>query len=101
MYLPRAPQTRQASDHRYAEKKLTCNTLPCLKRIPMTVATASRFATFPAITQGDDDAEAMAMAGEVLISSIEFYLDNIRPIPQSFQSPAGRATDSPAGQHFG
>ena len=36
-----------------------------------------------AITQGDDDAEAMAMAEEVLISSIEFYLQNKRPIPSA------------------
>ena len=34
-----------------------------------------------AVTQGDDDAEATEMAEEVLISSIEYYLEQKRPIP--------------------
>jgi antitoxin HicB len=34
-----------------------------------------------AITQGDDDADAMAMAEEVLISSIEYYLERKRSVP--------------------
>jgi len=42
-----------------------------------------------AITQGDDDAEAMAMAEEVLISSIEFYLENKRPIPAASKARRG------------
>jgi antitoxin HicB len=36
-----------------------------------------------AITQGDDDAEAMTMAEEVLLSSIEYYLEQKRPVPAS------------------
>ena len=42
-----------------------------------------------AITQGDDDAEAMAMAEDVLISSIEYYLENKRQIPAPSQAQAG------------
>ena len=42
-----------------------------------------------AITQGDDDADAMAMAEEVLISSIEFYLENKRPIPAASTARRG------------
>jgi antitoxin HicB len=42
-----------------------------------------------AITQGDDDADAMAMAEEVLISSIEFYLQNKRPIPAASKARRG------------
>jgi antitoxin HicB len=42
-----------------------------------------------AITQGDDDAEAMAMAEEVLISSIEFYLENKRLIPAASKTRRG------------
>jgi len=34
-----------------------------------------------AITQADDVAEALAMAEDVLISCIEFYLEDKRPIP--------------------
>jgi antitoxin HicB len=34
-----------------------------------------------ATTQGDDEADATAMAEDVLISSIEYYLDKKRPIP--------------------
>lgn len=34
-----------------------------------------------AITQGDDEAEAMAMAEDVLMSSMDFYLDDKRPVP--------------------
>jgi len=34
-----------------------------------------------AITQGDDDNEAMEMAEDVLISSIEFYLEDKRLVP--------------------
>ncbi|MBB3119352.1 type II toxin-antitoxin system HicB family antitoxin [Pseudoduganella violacea] len=34
-----------------------------------------------AVTQGDDDAEAMEMAEDALISSIEFYLEQKRQIP--------------------
>jgi antitoxin HicB len=41
------------------------------------------------ITQGDHNAEAMAMAEEVLISSIEFYLENKRPIPAASEARRG------------
>lgn len=34
-----------------------------------------------AITQGDDDAEATAMAADALISSIEFYLERKQQVP--------------------
>ena len=34
-----------------------------------------------ATTQGDDDLDAMAMAEEVLISSIEYYLERKRSVP--------------------
>ncbi|WP_070267476.1 type II toxin-antitoxin system HicB family antitoxin [Duganella sp. HH101] len=34
-----------------------------------------------AITQGDDDAEAMAMAEDVLISSMDFYFEDRRIVP--------------------
>lgn len=34
-----------------------------------------------AITQGDDEAEALAMARDVLIASMEVYFDEKRPVP--------------------
>lgn len=34
-----------------------------------------------AITQGDDEAEALAMAKDVLIASMEVYFDEKRPVP--------------------
>ena len=41
-----------------------------------------RFRDIPeAITQGDDEAEAMAMAEDVLISSMDFYFEDKRPVP--------------------
>lgn len=47
-----------------------------------------------AITQGDDDAEAMAE--EVLISSIESYLENKRPIPAASKArPSERLAPLP------
>ncbi len=42
-----------------------------------------------AITQGDDDAEAMAMAEEVLISAIEFYLEDKRQVPPPTKAKRG------------
>lgn len=42
-----------------------------------------------AITQGDDQAEAMAMAEDALISSIEFYLENKRPTPAPSKAQPG------------
>jgi antitoxin HicB len=42
-----------------------------------------------AITQGDDETEAMAMAEEVLISSIEFYLEKKRTIPAASKAQSG------------
>ena len=34
-----------------------------------------------AITQGDDDVEAMMMAEDALLSSMDFYIENQRPVP--------------------
>lgn len=34
-----------------------------------------------AITQGDDDADAMEMAGDALLSAMDFYFDGKRPVP--------------------
>ncbi|NGZ87651.1 type II toxin-antitoxin system HicB family antitoxin [Duganella aceris] len=34
-----------------------------------------------AITQGDDDVEAMMMAEDALISSMDFYIESKRPVP--------------------
>lgn len=34
-----------------------------------------------AVTQGDTEAEAMEMAEDVLISSMDFYIDDRRPVP--------------------
>jgi len=51
-----------------------------------------------AITQGDDDAEAMEMAEEVLISAIEFYLEGKREIPPPSKAKRGeRFVSLPAG----
>ena len=50
-----------------------------------------------AITQGDDDAEAMAMAEEVLISSMDFYVEDRRIIPSpSAALPDERMVTLPA-----
>lgn len=51
-----------------------------------------------AATQGDDDAEAMAMAEEVLISAIEFYLEQKRPVPAPSKAKRGeRFVSIPVG----
>ena len=51
-----------------------------------------------AITQGDDDAEAMAMAEEVLISAIEFHLEDKREVPPPSKAKRGeRCVSLPAG----
>lgn len=42
-----------------------------------------------AIAQGDDEAEAMANAEEVLVSSIEYYLENKRQVPAPSKPAAG------------
>lgn len=42
-----------------------------------------------ALTQGDDEVEAMAMAEDVLISSIEFYLENKRQVPAPSKAQSG------------
>jgi antitoxin HicB len=34
-----------------------------------------------AITQGDDEAEAMMMAEDALLSSMDFYIEGKRPVP--------------------
>jgi antitoxin HicB len=50
-----------------------------------------------AITQGDDDAEAMTMAEDVLLSSIEFYLEQKRPVPAPSElQPGERMVALPA-----
>lgn len=36
-----------------------------------------------AITQGDDDIEAIAMAEDVLVSSMDFYFEDRRPVPMA------------------
>ena len=41
-----------------------------------------RFRDIPeAITQGDDEADAIAMAEDVLISAMDFYFEDKRPVP--------------------
>ena len=48
----------------------------------MMVATLSFFVIFSeAITQGDTFDEAMEMAADVLLSSMDFYLEEMRPVP--------------------
>lgn len=48
-----------------------------------------RFRDIPeAITQGDDASEAMAMAEDVLVSAMDFYFEDKRPVPPP--SPARR-----------
>jgi antitoxin HicB len=42
-----------------------------------------------AITQGDDEAEALAMAKDVLIASMEVYFDEKRPVPAPSAPRAG------------
>lgn len=50
-----------------------------------------------AITQGDDDAEAMAMAEDVLVSSMDFYFEDNRPVPApSEPQPDERMVSLPA-----
>lgn len=50
-----------------------------------------------ATTQGDDEAEAIAMAEDVLISSIEYYLEQKRRIPApSEPQPGERCIAIPA-----
>jgi len=34
-----------------------------------------------AITQGDDEAEALAMAADALLTSMDFYFEDRRPVP--------------------
>lgn len=50
-----------------------------------------------AITQGDTDSEAMEMAEDVLVSAMDFYFDDHRPIPSpSEPSPDERMVALPA-----
>lgn len=50
-----------------------------------------------AITQGDTEAEAMEMAEDVLLSSIEFYLEERRQVPApSAAQPGDRLVHLPA-----
>lgn len=50
-----------------------------------------------AITQGDDDIEAMEMAEDVLISSMDFYFEDKRPVPPpSRLEPGERMVALPA-----
>jgi len=45
----------------------------------------------PAITQGLDRAEALAMAKEALELSLEFYFDDMRPVPMPSKPKRGQA----------
>ena len=45
----------------------------------------------PAITQGIDRAEALAMAKEALELSMEFYFDDMRPVPMPSKPKRGQA----------
>lgn len=50
-----------------------------------------------AITQGDTEAEAMEMAADALLSSIEFYFEDGRPVPApSAPQPGDRLVRLPA-----
>ena len=42
-----------------------------------------------AITQGESEAEAMQMAEDVLISSMDFYFEDRRPVPAPSKARAG------------
>jgi antitoxin HicB len=42
-----------------------------------------------AITQGDDEAEALDMAADVLLSSMEFYFEDKRQVPPPSKPEAG------------
>jgi antitoxin HicB len=45
----------------------------------------------PAITQGSNRAEALAMAKEALELSMEFYFDDMRPVPMPSKPKRGQA----------
>jgi antitoxin HicB len=45
----------------------------------------------PAITQGGDRVEALAMAKEALELSMEFYFDDMRPVPMPSKPKRGQA----------
>jgi len=45
----------------------------------------------PAITQGVDRAQALAMAKEALELSMEFYFDDMRPVPMPSKPKRGQA----------
>jgi len=50
-----------------------------------------------AITQGDTEAEAMEMAEDVLVSSMDFYFDDGRPVPPPSKAQSGeRLVELPA-----
>jgi antitoxin HicB len=50
-----------------------------------------------AITQGDDDEDAMSMAEDVLMSSMDFYFEDKRPVPPpSKAKPGERMVTLPA-----
>ena len=42
-----------------------------------------------AITQGDDEDDATEMAKDVLLSSVDFYFDNSRPVPLPSKAQPG------------
>lgn len=42
-----------------------------------------------AITQGDTETEAMEMAEDALVSSMDFYFDDKRPVPSPSKAKAG------------
>lgn len=50
-----------------------------------------------ALTQGDDEAEAMAMAEDALVSAMDFYFEDKRPVPgPSEPQPGERMVALPA-----
>ncbi|GAB7125537.1 type II toxin-antitoxin system antitoxin HicB [Silvimonas sp. JCM 19000] len=49
-----------------------------------------------AITQGDDEADALDMAADVLLSAMDFYFDDKRPVPMpSAALPGERLIELP------
>ncbi len=58
-----------------------------------------RFRDVPeAITQGDNEADAVEMAEDVLISSMDFYFEDQRPVPlPSTSAPGERLVSLPLG----
>lgn len=68
-----------------------------MRGYPVRLRKDGRFilVTFPdipeAITQGNDRADALAMAKEALETALEFYFDDQRPVPPPSQPKRGQA----------